>query len=267
MAPTYGFNDMGFPHDDLERNCECVAQAGYDGLEVRVDEAMLADPRHAERVREVAEAYGLQVPSVAASAIDSGALASPDEDRRSRAVERAKRLVREVAADVLDADTVLLVAGSVGPDNRYDRAHECALRSAREVAGAAGDAGVTLAVENIQNDFLTSPLEFADFVATAGEAGPVGAYLDVGNARRYGHPEHWVHILGDDLHRVHVKGHDKADERVTYPLLGDVDWDAVADALEDVGYDAWITQELDAYRSRGERMPATVLDDLRAVFD
>lgn len=266
MTRRYAFNSVGFPYEGIERNCECLAEAGYDGVEMRVGTDMLEDPELAERVAEAATKYDLETPSIAASAVGGTPMATDDADRRERAIEDARTTIEEVGVDILGVETVLLVPGSYGPDRRYDLARETALESVRAVAAIAEDCGVALALENIQNDFLTSPVEFREFIDRAAESAPVGAYLDLGNARRYGYPEHWVRILDDRIEKLHVKGHRKDGERTTYLLQGDVDWPTVAAAVEEVGYEGWVTPEFDAYRSLGERMPAQVLANLRAVF-
>ena len=103
----------------------------------------------------------------------------------------------------------------------------------------------------------------------AAEAGPVGAYFDVGNVLRVGYPEQWIDILGDRIAAVHAKDYDAGIDNAdgfTYPLQGDVPWDAVVTALDDIGYDGWIAPEVSPYEHRGERMPAQVLENLHAVF-
>jgi hexulose-6-phosphate isomerase len=140
----------------------------------------------------------------------------------------------------------------------------------RELAGVAAEHDVPLAIENVWNDFLLSPLEFAEFVDRATEDGPVGAYFDVGNILAYGHPEQWIRILGDRIQKIHVKDYDTdigTSEGFTYPTQGDVPWDAVADALGGVGYDSWITLEASPYPTGGEQMPRQSLECLEAVFD
>lgn len=263
----YAFNSMGFPYDDVERNCELLSAAGYDGLELRVTDRLLNDLESVERWGEAAEKYGLDTPSIAAAAVGGSPMTTGDQKRREDAVADARRTIGEIGGDILDVETVLLVPGSYGPDLRYDVARDRARESVREVAAVAGEHDVELGLENVQNDFLHTPLELGSFVEAAADAGPVGVYLDLGNTRRYGYPTHWVEILADRIQKLHVKGHRKDGEKTTYPLQGDIDWPRVADAVDDAGYDGWVTPELGPYNALGDRTPAQVLDNLRAVFE
>ena len=190
----------------------------------------------------------------------------PEEGERG--IEIGERML--AVADALDADAVLLVPALVTEDVPYDVAYERALAGVQAIADSAIDYDVTVAVENVWNDFLLSPLEFRDFVDEAGEAGPVGAYFDVGNVRRFGYPDQWIDILGDRIERVHIKDYQTdidTIEAFTYPLQGDLDWAAIDDALYEVGYDGWITAEIPPYESHPEQMPPQVLSNLQAVFE
>jgi hexulose-6-phosphate isomerase len=264
----YGLNRLGFPHETLENNLAVAADAGYDGVELAFDADELADPALQREVAETVAGFDLTVPSIHSPALNQHPITSPDPAVRERGVERARQLL--AAADRLDANRVLLVPGRVDADIPYDVAYDNALGALREVAQIAAEYDCTIAVENVWNDFLLSPREFADFVDSAADHGPVGAYFDVGNVRTYGHPEQWIRILGERIDAIHVKDFDTevgTHHGFTYPLQGDVDWTAVASALDDVGFDGWITLETPPYESGAQRMPAQVLENLRWIFD
>jgi len=261
-------SEVGLPYEDFDRSCECLAEAGYDGVEIKITGERLQDPEEVARLGDVAADHGLEIPTVMAAAGHGTALSDPDDTVRADRVEAGSEIV-ELAADVLDVEAILLVPGGVTEDVPYDVAHENSLSSVRELAGVAAEHDVPLAIENVWNDFLLSPLEFASFVDDVGGAGPVGAYFDVGNILAYGYPEQWIDILGDRIEKVHVKDYDTDIDTIqgfTYPTQGDVPWEAVEAALDDVGYDDWITFEVSPYPTGGERMPGQVLENLRAVF-
>lgn len=264
----FGFNDMGFPHDDLEENFKLVSKAGYDGVEPTLTtDDVLGQSEELKRMADLAEQYDLEIPSVLTSEIWEYPLSSPDEETRERGVEVAIQTIEAGAA--LGVETMLVVPGNVTDDVPYDVAYENARESMHELAPIAGEHDVTLAVENVWNDFLLSPLEFASFVDDAAERGPVGAYFDVGNILRFGNPAQWIRILDHRIEKIHVKDYDTDIDNgsgFTYPVQGDVPWHDVADALDDVGYDGWITPEVSPYDTSPELMPSQVLESIQTVF-
>jgi hexulose-6-phosphate isomerase len=62
-----------------------------------------------------------------------------------------------------------------------------------------------------------------------------------------GYPEQWIKILGKRIKKVHFKEFrcnvGTLDGFVDL-LAGDVNWAAVVDALNAVGYDGWVTAEM-----------------------
>ncbi|SFR64103.1 sugar phosphate isomerase/epimerase family protein [Halogeometricum limi] len=264
----FALNEMGFPRDDLVSNAELLAEAGYDGIEPNLTaDGPLWDDETLGAFADRLDELGLDVPAVSTTLHWERSLSSADEATRAAGIEAGERMI--TVAERLDAGAVLVVPAVVDEETRYDEAYDRALDSVKRLAAAGADADVTVCVENVWNDFLLSPLEFARFVDEARDSGPVGAYFDVGNVRRFGHPEQWIRILGDRIERVHVKDYRTDVDTIdafTYPLEGDVDWAAVAEALAAVGYDDWVTAEVPPYRTAPERMPPRVASDLDHLF-
>ena len=125
------------------------------------------------------------------------------------------------------------------------------------MAPYAAARGVVIGIENIWNKFLLSPLEMRDYIDEI--ASPwVGVFLDVGNMLAFGYPQHWIRILGRRIRKIHFK-----DYRRGMPglagfvdlLAGDVDWAAVTDALEEIGYAGWVNAEMcPTYRHYPDQM-------------
>jgi hexulose-6-phosphate isomerase len=264
----YGFNDMGFPHESLAENFKTVAEAGYDGVEPTLTDETLTDPAEIERMAKVADEHDLRIPSVLTSQLWETPLSDPNQATRQKGIDVATRTIEAGAR--LGAETMLIVPGVVTEDAPYDVVYENALTSVRELAPVAEEHGITLAIENVWNDFLLSPMEFASFIDEARTAGPVGAYFDVGNVVRFGDPKQWIRILGDRIENVHLKDYDAGidtAEGFTYPTLGDVSWDGVVEALDDIDYDGWITPEVPPYETSTGHMPRHVFENTRAVFE
>jgi len=122
-------------------------------------------------------------------------------------------------------------------------------RSPDEIAKAvplAEDLGVKIAIENVWNQFLLSPLEAARYVDEFNSPA-VGWHFDVGNVITFGWPEQWIRILGKRIQKLHIKEYSrkKRDNEGLWkgfqvPFLeGDNDWPAIMKALDDIGYNGW----------------------------
>jgi hexulose-6-phosphate isomerase len=252
--------------------------AGYQGVEINLEPGgeFTLDSSEGELAglaREI-RALGVEVSSAYSRQQWHIPITSEDPATRRKGQAIVEALVR--AAEALGTDTVLIVPGAVDNGNfanppeivPYEAAYRNAQAVLREVAVLAQQLGVCLAVENVWNKFLLSPLELARFVDELGPAG--GIYLDVGNVLRTGYPEDWIRIFGKRIRRVHVK-----DFRVGVDTLGgfvgllegDVNWPAVRAALEGIRYDGWLTAEvLPAYRYHGERLIYETSASIDAIF-
>jgi hexulose-6-phosphate isomerase len=113
---------------------------------------------------------------------------------------------------------------------------------------AAEKAGVYLNMENIfANAFLFSPQEMNAFVDHF-QHERVKIHFDTGNIMQYQFPEHWVPILGKRIKNIHFKEWDKRTHEfnlATFRTLldGTTNWPAVIAALDQIGYDGYLTFE------------------------
>jgi len=250
---------------NLAESLRAYAEAGFDGVEVRMreerDDFTLSPWSSEEEVRrfgdEVSKA-GLEVPSVMGGLQWQYPLTSPDP----KVAERSKESIRLTlkVARLLGADTVLVVPGVVDEETPYDVAYERALGALRELAPEAEREGVYIGVENVWNKFLLSPLEMARFIDEVG-SDYVRAYFDVGNVVLFGFPQHWIRILGGRISKVHLKDFGQSGG-FTYLFQGDVNWPEVMRALKEVGYDGYLTAELSPYRHFPEK---TLRDTAEAI--
>lgn len=262
----------------LERAALAKA-AGFDAVELNLETGLDVSPSQPDRrLREIARAVrdlGVGFSSIYSREqwkhlISSG---QPMEQRKAR--DLVKRLVE--VAGLLEIGTVLVIPGAVddslfGKEPEiipYDVCYERVQGALRELVPLARDAGTTLAIENVPNKFLLSPLEMARFVDEIGSP-YLGVYFDVANAMPQGFPEHWIRILGARIKGVHVKDfrRDVGNLQGFCGMLqGDVNWPAVATALREVGYDGYITSEvLPPYRYHGERLIYDTSAAISAVF-
>ncbi len=108
--------------------------------------------------------------------------------------------------------------------------------------------GVVLALENVWNHLWVKPAHFRHFVASF-QSQWVQAYFDIGNHVKYGPPEEWILTLGSLLRKVHVKDFRlnpaDADGQGSFVNIrdGNVRWPIVRAALDEIGYNGWLTIE------------------------
>lgn len=233
-----------------EDRFKLAADLGFDGIEVGTVE----DDRTLDEYRAAAEKSGLHIHSIMCGELWQQPLSSPDP----AVVERGRAVLRRAIenAKALGADAVLVIPAVVTPQVRYAEAWERSQRELRRILPLARAMNVTLAIENVGNRFLLSPLEFARYIDELADP-HVGSYFDVGNSLMlWSYPQDWILTLGPRIRRIHLKDCDFAKKRFVLLRDGDVDWPAVRAALDRVGYHGWLTFEPN-YRSeeieRGDR--------------
>lgn len=148
------------------------------------------------------------------------------------------------AARIVGADTVLVIPGMLTEDMEYRETYERVQQRVAALAEYAGD--INIAIENVWNNFLYSPLELCRFVDEIGRNN-VGVYFDIANARRFGYPEQWIRTLSFRIKGIHVKDYRVAVDNIhgfTNILDGDVNYRKVMEALGMIGYDGQFTVEL-----------------------
>ena len=216
--------------------------AGFAGVEMQT----MADAGEAEAIREASASTGLRIHSVMNSDHWKFPLSSADPAVVGKSVAGMETSFRN--AKLWGADTVLLVPAVVDPQTSYRDAWTRSQTVIRErLLPMARDLKVIVAVEEVWNKFLLSPLEFARYVDEL-DSPWLKAYFDVGNIVFYGYPQDWIRTLGRRIVKIHLKDFslDRPGERFAWKNVGegDIDWVAVRKALADVGYDGYVTTEI-----------------------
>lgn len=247
---------------DFER---CFAQAaalGFQGVQPYVEPqgffSLQSDDRTLQSIAAAARHAGIALTSLEIKPF-SYSFTDDDAAVRAAAVKTVRRAM-EVAA-TMRIPGILVIPGYVGlpwdPQARtvsYDLAYDRTRHALAELAPQAESLGVSVLVENIWNKFLLSPLEVRTLLDELSSPG-VGWLLDTGNLIAFGYPEQWIRILGPRIKEVHLKDFRESVGGVggfVGLLEGDVNWPAVIAALEEVGYDGFLTAEVFPYRHHGD---------------
>jgi L-ribulose-5-phosphate 3-epimerase len=189
-------------------------------------------------------------------------LSSADPEVVKRSVRGMETSLRN--AGLWGADAVLLVPAVVDAATSYRDAYTRSQRIIREqLIPRAAEHKVVIAIEEVWNKFLLSPIEFARYVDEF-DTQWVRAYFDVGNVVLFAVPQDWIRTLGSRIVKLHIKDFtlDRRNGRYSWVNLGegDIDWPEVRRALAEIKYAGYVTTEL----SGGD---AAYLKDVSARVD
>lgn len=240
-----------------------IRDYGFDGLEIPLFHAATFPAR---AIRRGLEQHGLEC-TVSAVMVDGLSVISEDAEGRRRArvhLADAIRAVAEAGAHVL-AGPLYAPVGYLPGRRRTAEEWKWAVEAYQGLGPVLEAHDVTLAVEPL-NRFETYFLNTAaDAVALVEEVGHprVGVLLDtfhlnieekdLGAAYRR---------AGARLKHVHTCENDRGT-----PGTGHVEWDAVFDALRDIGYDGWLTIESFGFALGGISAAASIWRDLESSPD
>ena len=218
--------------------------AGFDAIEMQT----IAREDEAAEIRDAATTIGLRIHSVMNADHWRFPLSSGDRDVVGRSVSGMETSLRNAA--LWGADAVLLVPAVVDQATSYRDAWTRSQQVIRErLLPLARELKVIVAVEEVWNRFLLSPLEFARYIDEL-DSPWLKAYFDVGNIVFYGYPQDWIRTLGARIAKVHLKDFhlDRPNGRFAWTNVGDgdIDWREVRRAFDEVGYRGYFTTEVAA---------------------
>ncbi len=227
---------------DLEDAFRIAPEIGFDGLEVPFvrledyEDELIWTREGVAQLREWSEQYGIETPSCVAGRYNRRGFPDEDPAVREEAVELMLHLIDMCAeAGIGKILTAFFGDQMLDSEERIQRAIE----GVKQCAPKAESRGITLALEGTVD--ADTFLRMIDAI----ESEAVGVYYDVGNALRFGHdgPAE-LRVLDEEglLSQIHIK--DMTYEHENRPLgEGDVDWDAVGEALREISYDDYLVLE------------------------
>ncbi len=218
-------------------NCALARRCGFEGMEV--DRSDLLKISQAEEMGKIARNAGVPIHSVV-----FGWAKFAEADTKA-AVESIEQMIQTIdGAKAAGAGAVLLVPAIVTEKVGYADAYRRSQKCIRQLIPTAEKAQVIIAVENVWNKFLLSPLEFGRYVDEF-DSEWVRAYFDVGNVIIYGYAQDWIRTLGTRIVRIHLKDFKRRGYEWKNLRDGDVNWKEVRKALAEIGYKGFLTPELD----------------------
>jgi len=271
----YAFNTWAYssfpawlPCYPLDEAIRRIAAIGYDGVEIgcaapHAWPAYLSKERRAE-LRNLLEVSGLQAVSLLPTPGGGPGFnpASPLPEEREATIRYYNEVI-DLASD-LGANKVLYIAGwqifGTTRQQAWDRSKNCL----DQIASHADKKGITIVVE--PTAAATNLIETADDAMELMRSvarDNVKVMFDTLHALyRNEIPADYVRAMRDDLVHIHV-----SDSNRVIPGEGRVDWIGLMQALNECGYDGYLTMEigLDSRTADPDQIARTALKFLKGI--
>ena len=248
--------------------------AGFEGMEATDWEIA---PDAAAKKRELAEQLGMRIHSVLRGWTEFNSPQAEQVTQDIASVETALKACQGYGADALllvpcrllkevalpkpeefdiefDEQTGHVTRVAAGDNSRYaaymqaqNEAIDMSRQALDKLIPVAEKTGVVIALENVWSNLWVLPKLFAHFTRSF-QSPWIQSYFDIGNHVKYAKPEAWIEALGKTIVKLHVKDFkvDRASPQggeFVDIRDGDVNWPSVIRALDQIGYDGWLTIE------------------------
>ncbi len=220
-----------------------AGEAGFDGVDF--DQAGKYTP---EEARDAVRESGVFVHNAINHAHWRDRLTSANAEERAKGRANIEHCMR--VSHAAGGCGVLIVIGR-GGDGPVEVVVERCRQEIKALLPLAAALGQPILIENVWNQMFydhgappdQSPEQFVRFVDSFNSPW-VGMYYDIGNHWKYGQPGDWIRQFGYRCVKLDVKGFSRADDKFTDIGAGDLPWDQVRKALEDIGFTGWATAEV-----------------------
>jgi hexulose-6-phosphate isomerase len=220
-----------------------AADAGLDGVDL--DEAASFTP---EQAREAVRQSGVFVHNAINHAHWQQRLTSPSADERARGRANIEHCIR--VSHAAGGNGVLIVVGQ-GGDGPAEVVEERCRQEIKKLIPLAASLGQPILIENVWNRMMydhdgkpeQTAERFVKFVDSL-RSPWVGMYYDIGNHWKYGQPGEWIRAFGRRCVKLDVKGFSRAANKFVDITDGDLPWDQVRKALDEIGFAGWATAEV-----------------------
>ncbi|MBN2310229.1 MAG: sugar phosphate isomerase/epimerase [Candidatus Hydrogenedentes bacterium] len=235
--------------DDIERTIAYVKQIGYDGIEIApftlAQYVTDISPDTRRAIAAKAGEVGLDVVGLHWILVgpDGLYLNHPDAEVR----DRTAQYLRDLAQCCADVGGDIMIFGSPKQRNvmeglSYDQAFDYAVETFQAALPACADLGITICMEpltHLETNFCQSAEETMNLVKAVGHPN-FGFMLDT-KAMTFEQESRadLIRKYGDSLRHYHAN-----DENLNGPGWGDVDFGPIFEALNDVGFDGYVSVEV-----------------------
>lgn len=227
---------------NLKEKFSIAKEAGFDGVELSAPGYDIGE------ANEAVSETGLVVDGTVCADHWNVRHSDPDPAVRKRALETLLRALEDTHA--VGGHTVLLVVGH-GKDGSEKEVWDRSVESISQAIPLAAQLGVSIAVENVWNEFCydakggsqQSGEKFAAYI-DAFDSPWVGMQFDIGNHWKFGEMGDWIRLLGKRIIKLDVKGFSRKEDKWTRIGEGDIDFADVTLALHEIGFAGWCAAEV-----------------------
>jgi len=253
------------PNQMNEETFKKLKDAGLEGVEART-----VPVEEAKKAREIAEKVGIRIHSVivggspaglrAAQAYGCDAVLHPAGGCSAKPIPEPWEF--DIKFDESNGHITQVVAGDNEKFKAYIEAHnrsmDATIKGIQALIPIAEETKVVIALENVWNNWCVRP-EIYRWLVASFKSPWVRMYFDIGNHVKYAGilrggkveiaymPEVWIRTFGPLLAKIHVKDYklnpDGKGGNWAGIGQGSVNWPEVRKALDDVGYNGWLTDE------------------------
>lgn len=278
------FSTNAYTRFELTEAVQRVGDCGYAGVELLADapHAFLTafDEEDRTELQETLETAGLSVSNINANtatgyyddAPDASFFAptiiTDDEEKRAWRVSYTKQAID--LADAVGAPAICVATGRPEPGNPPEQAREYLSDSLHEILDYAESVGVDVGIEfepELLIECTDELLELLDVI----DRDALGVNLDVGHAAVYGeNPAESVRQCAGQITGIHIEdivGGRRGKHYHRIPGEGDLNFEAIFQALDDIGYEGFATLELYTYPDAPDRAARQALDALEQYTD
>ncbi len=236
-----GFFTNAYRNFPLHYALESIARHGYSGIELWV--SPYDPPEKWEEIRRQVADFGLPVYGISAH-LDFVA----PEPKRTQEIERFLKALE--IARLFGVKTVFTASGGLYKDRTDAEQRTDFLDAMRIIGPAAKRFGLRVGLEPEPEKWLCSADQFRRLMEEELDPEVFGAIMDVAHAFGVGEtPVSYLKKLSPYLIHIHLDDVNAQDfpHRHLIPGEGDIDYPSFFTALSEVGYQGWLSVELNRH--------------------
>lgn len=257
---------------DWERQCQFIAETGYQGIEVApftlAGSASEVTASERDRMRSVAADHGLEIIGLHWLLAKTEGLHLTTADAATR--RRTAAYLEELADLCADLGGTIMVFGSPGQRNREegvsaDEARANAIEVFRACLPRLAERGVTLCMEPLttqETNFCNTCAEAADMIREIDHPN-FRLHQDVKAMLSESSPvPELIRMFADVTAHFHVN-----DSNLLGPGMGETDFAPIFEALKETKYDGWVSVEVFDYAPGAELIAQKSLQYMQETWN